>query len=244
MYNFFFKNMLYNIKKYYLYNAFDGKRENIEQKCSTRTQRRKPSLSLMGFNFDIMKEIQLSKKGKYKGMYVALVDDEDFERVNQFSWFVCIRNNTFYAGRYIRTENKLIQQHLHWEIMGAKGIDHIDGNGLNCQKYNMRECTHHQNMMNRRLNINSTTKFKGVCRVKDGYRCHISINGKQHIIGTYQTKVQAAFMYNVHAKIRYGEFSNLNIITINDIESVKPSILDQICKLENELNLLKQIIST
>jgi hypothetical protein len=91
-----------------------------------------------------MKRIKLTQ-GKY-----ALVDDEDFEKLNKHKWYfhqgyVHRNSKTFFGKR------KVIS--LHRAIMNYpknKQIDHIDGNGLNCQKYNMRICTNNQNGKNQK----------------------------------------------------------------------------------------------
>jgi hypothetical protein len=95
-----------------------------------------------------MKELLLTQ-GK-----VALVDDEDFEYVSQWKWHAQRDRGTWYAKRRDGTK-------LHRIIMKTPvdlEVDHRDKNGLNCQKYNMRNCTHSQNMHNR----NFIGKYKGV----------------------------------------------------------------------------------
>ena len=85
-----------------------------------------------------MKEIKLSQFGKNKGKYVALVDDEDFEYLNQFKWHALESPKTVYAVRQIRVDGKQNKVWMHGAIMSGKWIDHIDHNGLNNQKYNYK----------------------------------------------------------------------------------------------------------
>jgi len=81
-----------------------------------------------------MKEIKLSKTGKYRDKYVALVDDEDYEKVNQFNWYAVKDRSTIYAKRCIFVEDKRYEQPMQELILGVKRGDHIDHNGLNNQK--------------------------------------------------------------------------------------------------------------
>ena len=95
-----------------------------------------------------MKEIKLSKNGwKYRGKYVALVDDADYEWLNEYNWKVMIRKHTNYAYRY--ENGKFI--YIHRVIMTTPDnleVDHLDCNGLNNQKHNLRNCTRKENHNN------------------------------------------------------------------------------------------------
>jgi hypothetical protein len=92
-----------------------------------------------------MKEIPLTQ-GK-----VALVDDEDFESIANHKWCAHQRGNTFYAERS-RFGNRGGTILMHREILStsdtALEIDHIDGNGLNNTRANLRVVTHAENMKN------------------------------------------------------------------------------------------------
>jgi len=142
-----------------------------------------------------MKEIKLTQ-GK-----VALVDDEDFEYLNQYKWYAS-------QGYAKRRGNIMIHQQL-----GFYEGDHLDGNGLNNQKYNLRFCTSAQNNMNRQKRNNCKSKYKGVSRQKHGIKWIAYINGKY--IGSYDIEEQAALAYNHKAKELFGEFARLNDIKEN-----------------------------
>jgi len=112
-----------------------------------------------------MKEIQLSKIGKYKGMYKVLVDDEDFEYLNQFNWHVGKVRGNNYAKRTIHS-NPIKSVKMHRAIMNAPinmQVDHIDHNGLNNQKSNLRLCVNKENACNRKSIGKS--KYLGVSHV-------------------------------------------------------------------------------
>ena len=158
------------------------------------------------------KEIQLSQ-GK-----VAIVDDEDFDYLNQFKWHVFNNNGKFYARRRFLLSNGNISKILmHRFIMKPNKdmvIDHLDGNPLNNQKTNLRICTQSENNKNRNLNINNRSGFKGVYwfeKIKK-WRTHIRNNKKIIYLGCHINIIDAARAYNEAALKYHGEFANLNKI--------------------------------
>ena len=163
-----------------------------------------------------MKEIQLNKSRPCKNMgkYVALVDDEEFESLNQFKWCVAKSEKIFYAVRTISIDGKRRNLPMHNAILKGKGIDHIDHNGLNNQKSNLRFCTVSENAMNNRKQENAVSIYKGVCFCKrrKKWKATIQINGKSSYLGHFSSEVEAAKAYNAKAVELFLEFANLNII--------------------------------
>jgi hypothetical protein len=155
-----------------------------------------------------MKEIKLTQN------QVALVDDEDFERLNQFKWCANKIGNTFYAISSINIDGIKKNVYMHRYIISGKHIDHIDGNGINNQKINLRICTHKENMMNQYKRSNLSSIFKGVSFYKPTkkWRCQININGKNTYLGCFISEIEAAKAYNKKAIENYGKFANLNVI--------------------------------
>ena len=155
-----------------------------------------------------MKEIKLTQRK------VALVDDEDYETLNKFKWYAKkMVNGSFYAGR--RKNGKHV--YLHSEIMpAADGMetDHRDNDGLNCQRGNLRNCTHIQNTMNRRMSSSSTSRFKGVSWHKRDKRWQASIRVNKELkhLGYFHFLKEAALAYNEAAVKHFGEFACLNTI--------------------------------
>ena len=106
----------------------------------------------------------------------SMVDDEDFDKLNKLHWNLFPHGNNFYARTAIydkefyslNKKTRIRHKLLHRLVMNISDpkilIDHIDGNGLNNQKSNLRICTGTQNMGNRKKNINGSSRFKGVDR--------------------------------------------------------------------------------
>lgn len=157
----------------------------------------------------IMKEIKLSKFGKNRGKYVALVDDEDFEYLNQFNWNAHFDGHNYYAVRTVYNPKKTIRMHrIVMNTPDDMEPDHIDHNGLNCQKYNMRNCTHIENIKNK--NAIGKSKFLGVSYRGLKIRATIKVNKKCIHLGYFKSELDAALAYDLAAKTHHKEFANLN----------------------------------
>ncbi len=153
-----------------------------------------------------MKQIELTK-GQF-----ALVDDEDFEKLNSINWIAIKPRNKFYA---VHNNSKNHKTYMHRMILDvtSKGqyVDHIDGNGINNQRYNLRICSNAQNLMNRGLNKNNSSGFKGVyfSNSKNCWVAQIKVNRKK-ITRLAKTATEAAKKYNDLAVQFFGEFAVLN----------------------------------
>lgn len=158
-----------------------------------------------------MKYIPLTQ-GKF-----AIVDDEDYDYLMQWKWCAAKDKNTFYAIRRIRHKLKVKQQtiRMHRLLLGAqKGnwCDHVDSNGLNNRRYNIRICTPSENAQNKRLSSQNKSGFKGVCWNKKAkkWQTKIRIGGKQRTIGYYFCLVKAAKAYDAQARKAFGIFARTN----------------------------------
>lgn len=154
-----------------------------------------------------MKEIQLTK-GK-----VALVDDDDYGWLVQYSWYASF-NGHWYAVTNVRVAGKKKKVYMHRVISGVKDpkieIDHIDGDGLNNTRANLRQATRSENMCNRSNQRNNTSGWKGVYRRDNKYRAQIEIRQKSRHLGTFDTPEDAAAAYDRAARELHGVFSSTN----------------------------------
>ena len=142
-----------------------------------------------------------------------MVDDEDFEYLNSFRWTAKIHGHLKYAERNYR--GKTIK--LHRLIMSVTEknmfIDHIDGNGLNNQKINLRICSSAENTRNHRKISNLlTSKFIGVHLHKktNKWRAGVRFNKNLIDLGLFKNEEDAAMAYDRKAFEVFGEFANLN----------------------------------
>lgn len=145
---------------------------------------------------------------------VALVDIEDFEELNQWSWhcFFDKSHQGFYARRALPGEKKVL---MHRYIMRATpdvDVDHRDTDSLNNRRSNLRVATRQQNCFNRGKNQNNNSGYKGVAWHKAGnkWRASIAVNRKTKWLGLFNTAEEAAIAYNLAALEFHGEFAYLN----------------------------------
>lgn len=140
---------------------------------------------------------------------VALVSDEDFEALSQHRWYAEKQNHTFYAARHIKiAKNKWIVIKMHTDILGKKEgyeIDHIDGDGLNNQRNNIRHVTHRQNTQN--LHIAKSSKYPGVRwhKTNKKWEARIKLHGIRKILGHYTNEHEAYMAYAKAVKEYVGE---------------------------------------
>tara|TARA_R110002096_G_scaffold299914_1_gene494671 strand:- start:184 stop:747 length:564 start_codon:yes stop_codon:yes gene_type:complete len=159
----------------------------------------------------------------------ALVDDEDYDRLNEHKWCATANKQRgkfyFYVVRASPRDSngKRKPIRMHREITNApkgKMVDHINGNPLDNRKENLRVCTNQENLRNRGKSKNNKSGYKGVSyrkKAKDMINEHskpwwafIAGNGKGGYLGVYKTKEEAARVYDKKAIELFGEFAVLN----------------------------------
>lgn len=164
-----------------------------------------------------MKKIYLADKKHF-----AIVDDTDFDLVRDYSWY----ETHGYAYTKITTHIKRPKQYslaMHRLIMGLKKgegqIDHVNRNGLDNRRENLRTCTTSLNAANRKVYPKKykEIKFKGVYFEKTmkrlkRWRARIEVNRNKIDLGMFLTQEEAAKAYNNAAIKYFGGFARLNPI--------------------------------
>ena len=153
-----------------------------------------------------------STRGKY-----AIVDPEDYERLNKYKWYAISSENTFYARRSVKTGKYQKVIRMHREVLKVPDgifVDHINHNGLDERKANLRPATRAENNYNRRRvkKPGATLRFKGVSWHKYTKRwvAQIGFNGKRITIGYFDNEIEAAKAYDRAAKKYHRDFAVLN----------------------------------
>jgi hypothetical protein len=143
----------------------------------------------------------------------VIIDEEDKDLFFSRSWGIHKKSNTCYL-RY-RHSGKKLSLFFHRELMKASlnyQIDHINGNGLDNRKSNLRICAFSDNMKNNHGHKKRYSKFKGAFyRPKlDKWVSMITKDRKQYYLGLFKTEQEAAKAYNEAALIYHGNFANIN----------------------------------
>lgn len=145
-------------------------------------------------------------------------NEEDVELIEAHRWRRnrSSRDKTSYAYADIRKSGRRITVKMHRLILNAPPgvqVDHVDGNGLNNVRSNIRLATPSQNTGNRRLSVCNTTGYKGVSWDKGTgkWRARIKLNDKERHLGLFNDPWEAAQAYNHAALEQWGEFAYLNV---------------------------------
>lgn len=157
-----------------------------------------------------MKRIPLTQ-----GLY-TLVDNEDYEYLNQWNWYAHKQGNTYYAKRTTSKDYKITIIHMHRVVLNISEqevlVDHKDRNGLNNQKYNLRTSNKSKNGMNRPAQKNNSSGYKGVGfdKSRNKWKAQIMIGQKNKFIGRFDTAIDAAHAYDKFALELFDDFAYLN----------------------------------
>ena len=158
-----------------------------------------------------MKRIKLTQN-KY-----AIVDDTDYELLSKHKWSICRARGKLYAVRSIRSSGKVL---MHRFLMGLTAndkicIDHINGDGLDNRRDNLRIATLEQNQGNSKLRKDNTSGYKGISWHRNAKKWIVQLgNGKACILygGLFTDKKEATKKYNEMARSKFGKFAKLNEI--------------------------------
>jgi len=141
--------------------------------------------------------------------HLTWINENDLEAVSKYSWHVQIAKHTNYARRGSRLHGKGFTQGMHQFLLGCKRVDHVDRDGLNNRRSNLRPATVQQNAFNR-VQLGGTSVYKGVHLNRKSWRAMIRIDQKKVHIGSYKTEIEAAKAYDAIAIKIQGGFARLN----------------------------------
>lgn len=159
-----------------------------------------------------MIEIPLSKQGKHKGKYVAIVDEKDKD-LAELNWFVhkmrqltyvrCAKSDAGFMHRVIMERMRDGQK-----LEKGEYVDHINGDTLDNRRENLRVATRSQNQANRGKQKNNKTGYKGVYKTRNGFWSAIKYAKKSYYLGVFDTEEDAYKAYCEKAKELHGAFWN------------------------------------
>ena len=138
----------------------------------------------------------------------ALVDEEDFALVSGFVWHLRARNN----GRnlYAETGAHVLMHRLILKAPDGVIVDHIDCDGLNNRRANLRKCGWDTNNRNRRKMTGTSSRFKGVTRERSYWKAYIYLSQRRVHLGIFDSEECAAVAYNEAARMHFGDVARLN----------------------------------
>lgn len=155
---------------------------------------------------------------------VAIVDESDYEKLSAHKWhaFRPPHSKNWYAVREAYregegpTRNRRYRSHMHRVILDVDDckkhlfVDHINGNGLDNRRSNLRLVTHSQNHMNERRRSDNASGHKGVSRastISERWQANITANGKTHYLGIFPTIQEAIEARREAGQKLHGEYA-------------------------------------
>lgn len=154
-------------------------------------------------------------QGKY-----AIVDDEDYEWLNQWKWCVqkdySLKKERYYAVRGARSGEKILMHRFILGVPQDKQTDHRNHNGLDNRRENIRMCCGSENQFNAMKDTtshSSTSKYKGVSWniQRQKWQAQICKNRQAIHLGQFDDEINAAKAYDRKAKELFGDFAYLNL---------------------------------
>lgn len=146
--------------------------------------------------------------------FATLVDEADADLVRGRRWYAHVnarRRGLIYAWAWIDRTT-----YLHRLIVGAGSgqvVDHISGNTLDNRRCNLRIATPLQSMGNTRPRAGTSSRFKGVSKIRgqERWEAYIAVNQRKVNLGRFADELEAARAYDRAARVRFGEFARLNL---------------------------------
>jgi hypothetical protein len=142
----------------------------------------------------------------------VLIDPADAPLVQGYRWVITTSLTGQRQHRYVKARNGAHVIALHRLIAGAapgQFVDHINGDGLDNRRTNLRLCTPAENARNARRRAGTQSGLKGVRRNGDRWWASIDADGRRYGLGNYATAQEAHAAYSLAAQLLHGDFHNL-----------------------------------
>ena len=139
----------------------------------------------------------------------AVVSDEDVALVSQYKWHAFPMGKTWYAATSVGGK----RLYMHRLILNPKpgvSVDHLDDDGLNNRRSNLRTCSHQENLSRMRTVVGESG-FRGVTRHQNSWKAKIKVNYKNIYLGCFKDKREAARAYDAAALKYFGPLARLNL---------------------------------
>jgi hypothetical protein len=168
----------------------------------------------LGPNKVLYRDVSITVLQLTRGKQVV-IDTDCYDLVKDRRWHAKPSGRTWYANNTWDNKDGVGSMPMHRLIAGIKDpkqyVDHIDGDGLNNRRSNLRPCDNRHNIANSRRRNDNTSGFKGVhLRPNGQYQARINIDGNRKSLGHYDDPVMAAKIYDAAARHVYGEFARTN----------------------------------
>ena len=164
--------------------------------------------------------VPLHRRDPHEPIY-AEIDASDRSKIEGYRWYpIFAKTGVVYAQAEVRigvNQYKWIPMHrLIANTPDGMETDHIDGDGLNNRRSNLRACTRAQNNRNQRIRKDNSTGYRGVRKVTNSpnWYAQVRVDNRDIYLGTFTTPEAAAQAYNEAAKRHHGEFANLNNVEV------------------------------
>lgn len=156
--------------------------------------------------------------------HITMVDEQDVD-YDRYKWYILrggsSENPCVYARRYEKQEEKRVAILLHREILERiikrplavdEYCDHVDHDGLNNQRDNLRLVSHAENLANQRKPTGCSSHYKGVSwHVRcNKWQAQIMINYHKICLGYFESEIDAARAYDRAARRASSEYAYLN----------------------------------